>query len=102
MLIKFAPLLICLIGTACKDAPKFPDVQVFETAKNPETKEYLCGEYKITDPKNFKITPVIDHPISMCEGVFGFKTKDFPTVIEWMQSVEKYYQDKLDECRNSK
>ena len=38
----------------------------------------------------------------MCEGVFGFKTKDFPTVIEWMQSVEKYYQDKLEKCENSK
>jgi len=93
-----------LIGiTSCaNDAPKFPTVQVFETARNPETQEYLCGEYKIIEPRTFKIQPVIDHPLAMCEGVIGFKTKDFPTVLDWMTAVEKYYKDKLEKCENSK
>lgn len=100
MLIRLGLALILLIGTACNEAPKFPNVQVFETAKNPETSAYLCGEYKIVNPQEFKVEPVIDHPLSMCEGVFGFKLKDFPTVIEWAKATEKYYKDKLQECEN--
>lgn len=80
-------------------APKFPTVPVYETAKDPQSGEYLCGEYRIKDPVNFTFEPVLDHPISQCEGVFGFKTKDFPTVIEWMKSVEAYYKKKLEECK---
>ena len=103
MLIRLGLLLILLTGIACSnDAPKFPGVQLFETARNPENQELLCGEYKITDPKNFKFVPVVDHPISMCEGVFGFKAKDFPAILDWANAVEKYYKDKLEKCENSK
>ena len=98
MLIKFAPPLILLTGTTCEKAPPFPEVPLWETARNPETGEYLCGEYKLTDPRNLTFTPVVDHSISQCEGVFGFKTKDFPTIIDWMKAVEEYYENKLKEC----
>ncbi|AFC22592.1 hypothetical protein phi1422_0072 [Bdellovibrio phage phi1422] len=75
-----------------------PDVRVWETAIVPETKEWVCGEYKIKDAKNLKFTPVKDHPITQCIGVFGFKDKDFPTLIEYIQDMEKYYKEKLKKC----
>lgn len=102
-LIKFAPLLICLTGTACNEGPKFPNVvSVWETAKNPENGEYLCGEYtphftRIEKKVDITFTPKIDHPLKECEGVFGFKLVDMPTVIQWIQDTINYYEEKLSE-----
>lgn len=92
--------LTLLTGTSgCPEKPDFPpDVRVWETAKNPETGEYLCGEYALTDATNIKFTPVIDHPLSQCEGVFGFKGADFPKIIDHFKAVEDYYKKKLEGC----
>lgn len=76
-----------------------PDVRVWETAYIPDQQVYVCGEYKIKDAKNLKFTPVKDHPLAACRGVFGFKDKDFPAVIEYVQAVETYYKDKLKKCK---
>lgn len=104
MLNKFVLLLIYLTATTfsgCADAPKFPEeVRVWETAYVPATQEWFCGEYKITDPRNLKYTPVMDHPITMCRGVFGFKGEDAPKLLDYMGRLEKYYKTKLEECRN--
>lgn len=90
--------MISLTLIACEpDAPKFPNVQVFETARDPQSGDYLCGEYVLADVKNIKFKPVVDHPIFMCEGVFGFKTKDFPRVVDWMRATEKYYKEKCED-----
>lgn len=85
------------------DAPKLDsEVKVWETAINPENGEFLCGEYKIDDIKNLKFSPIIDHPIHQCAGVFGFKGSDFPKVIDHIKNIETYYQKKLDECEAGK
>lgn len=99
---KLPLLLILLVGlSACdKGTPKFPDVHVWETAQDPRTKEMLCGEYRIKDGKKLTFEPVLDHNIKECRGVFGFKDKDFPTVLDWMDSVERYYKDKLKKCNS--
>ncbi len=85
------------------DAPKLDEeVKVWETAIHPETGDMLCGEYKIDDIKNLKFSPIIDHPVQQCAGVFGFKGSDFPKVMDHIKAIEAYYQKKLDECRASK
>ena len=70
--------------------------------KNPETGEYLCGEYtphftRIEKKVDITFTPKIDHPLKECEGVFGFKLIDMPTVIQWIQDTINYYEEKLSE-----
>ena len=95
--------MICLIVTACSEAPPFPKVvSLWETARNPETQEYLCGEYGINFTRvekkvDIKFVPKIDHPLKQCEGVFGFKLIDMPTVIQWIEDVINYYEKKLSE-----
>lgn len=106
--IKSALPLICstVIISGCAGAPKFPDVRVWETAYSPATEggepQWFCGEYKVREgvksAKDVKFDPVKDHNISQCKGVFGFKDKDFPAVLDWMTATEKYYKDKLKRC----
>lgn len=101
---KFA-LLLCSLTlltaiSGCPEKPDFPsEVRVWETAKDPETGAYLCGEYAMSDATNIKFTPVIDHPLSQCEGVFGFKGSDFPKIIDHFKAVEDYYKKKLEACK---
>lgn len=76
----------------------FPEIPLYETTINPENNEWLCGEYKITDAMNIKFTPVIDHNINQCKGVFGFKQADFPKIIDHFKAVEDFYKKKLEEC----
>lgn len=99
MLIKFVLLSHFSIGlTACDpEAPKFPNLKVWETTRNPENGELLCGEYKIKDPEQLTFEPVVDHPIDECVGSFGLKGPDFPAVIDWIAATKKYYMDKLNE-----
>lgn len=105
-LIKFALPLICLTVTACDKAPPFPGIKVYETARNPETGEYLCGEYKanftvLNDKVDIKFSPTLDHPLSQCEGVFGFKLIDFPAIITWIEDTIKYYRQKIEEAKQN-
>ncbi|MBO9666959.1 MAG: hypothetical protein J7501_09115 [Bdellovibrio sp.] len=80
-----------------------PDVRVWETAYVPATPQsesfWTCGEYKVTDPRQMKFTPVKDHPLSQCAGVFGFKNEDFPTILDYIEELETYYKNKLKECK---
>lgn len=105
-LIKFAPLLILLIVTisGCAGAPKFPKIPVWETAYFEN--QWYCGEYEVRDGvksvKDIKFDPVKDHGINQCHGVFGFKGKDFPAVLDWMEATEKFYKDKLKKCESGK
>ena len=88
--------LILFVG--CKGAPKFPDVPVYETAQDPQSLAPLCGEYKIQNLRDLKFTPVLDHPLRECYGVFGFKVEHFPAILDWMDKSEKYWKDKLEKC----
>lgn len=102
-LLLILSILVTLNGCLEPDAPRLDsEVKVWETAINPENGEFLCGEYKIDDIKNLKFSPIVDHPISQCAGVFGFKGSDFPKVIDHIKNIESYYQKKLDECKASK
>lgn len=95
---KLKPLLICLTATisACAGAPKFPEVPLYETAYYVQEGNgiWVCGEYKITDPKRKKYEFVKDHPVQKCIGVFGFSKKDMPKVITWGEDTEAYYKGK--------
>lgn len=112
--IKFALLLILsIVITSCAGIPKFPkDIKVWETAYLPPKKtappgtpgQWFCGEYEpttsnITRAKDIKFKPVQDHDLSKCVGVFGFKDKDFPAVLDWMDRVQNYYEDRLERCK---
>lgn len=96
-------LSIAILLSGCAGAPKFPDVPLWETAYASPTegapKEWFCGEYKIKDPRNLIFTPVKDHALQQCVGVFGFKEADFPAVIEWAQRLEEFYKKKLEQCQ---
>ncbi|WKV32924.1 putative transmembranal protein [Bdellovibrio phage MAC3UK] len=104
---KFALLLILLTGIiSCAGVPKFPkDIHVWETAN--AQGQWFCGEYEpttsnITRAKDIKFKPVKDHDLSKCVGVFGFKDKDFPAVLDWMDRVQTYYEDRLKRCEAKK
>lgn len=100
---KFKLLLVSSIVTisGCASAPKFPkDIKVWETAYAEGM--WFCGEYAVNEPrsaKDIKFTPIKDHNISECMGVFGFKGQDFPRVLDYIEALEKHYKDKLKECK---
>lgn len=76
-------LLLALFLTACAGLPKFPTETIIEY----DSKNKVCGQYKIIDYEHFKVQYVKDIP---CPDVFGFSSSDISKVLDWAQDSIKY------------
>lgn len=73
-------LLLLICSTALLScSKKFPVQYIYEA----DVSSGVCGKYKITDPEKLKFEWVEDLPLSACNGMFGFATRDVSKVINW-------------------
>lgn len=91
-------LLICstLLLVSCQGAPVFPTKTLWEV----DTDFGVCGEYEITDLKNYKYRHVKDWPIEKCNGVFGFSAEDRPKVISWLKAIKKHFEQVCNQVKS--
>lgn len=89
--------LICLTAlsvlNSCSGFPKYPEKHLFR----PVLKHGVCLEFFITDASALKFDCVRDeqqkcvqHPISKCDGIFGYQNEDIPEMIDWGRDVMEY------------
>lgn len=84
MPVGLLPLLSFLIvNLSCAGLRPFPTDTLIEY----DSKNKVCGQYKIVDPENFEFKYVKDIP---CPDVFGFLSRDVPKVLDWEKDAKSY------------
>lgn len=72
-----------LLLSCCTAQRPFPAQYVHEY----DSKNKVCGLYKITDAENLKFEYVKDEP---CPDIFGFSAEDTPNVLDWAADMQDY------------
>ena len=79
--------------SSCAGFPKYPEKHLYR----PLLKHGVCLEFVIVDVKSLVFDCVKDeqnkcvqHPLSVCDGIFGYKNEDIPDMINWGQDVMDY------------
>lgn len=68
---------------SCAGLKKFPADNIYEV----DIANKACGEYKIVDYERLLFEHVRDLPLSACEGVFGFSSKQIAPVMNWSRDA---------------
>lgn len=72
--------------SACSGLKPFPTQTLYEF----DTKDHVCGVYKITNAETFQFAHVKDLPLAQCPAIFGFSSGDIPKVLDWSRDAVQY------------
>lgn len=80
--------LIALALGSC--AQKFPAQFIYEV----DLDNQVCGRYKVVDSERLTFEHDSDLPLSSCNGVFGFSSRDISPVLNWTRDAIKQAKEK--------